>query len=179
MTASPSRRRRKPATVPLRLLVPLGVADGRESYREASDEEILASARSLLARRVRRGVCFQSPRIVKEYLLHHYSNLDYEVFVMIALDNRHRLIEIVPLFRGTIDSAQVYPREVVKEALRLQAAAVCFCHAHCSGNPEPSHSDELITHRLKSALELIDCRVIDHLVIGGDTVVSFAERGLL
>jgi DNA repair protein RadC len=179
MTASPSRRRRKPATVPLRLLVPLGVADGRESYREASDEEILASARSLLARRVRRGISCSSPRVVKEFLLHEYSPRDYEEFVMIALDNRHRLIEVVPLFRGTIDSAQVYPREVVKEVLRLQAAAVFFAHAHVSGVAEPSHSDELITQRLKSALELIDCRVLDHFVISGDTVVSFAERGLL
>jgi DNA repair protein RadC len=157
----------------------MGVTDGRESYREASDEEILASARSLLARRVRRGVCFQSPRVVKEYLLHTYSPLDYEVFVMIALDNRHRLIEIVPLFRGTIDGAQVYPREVVKEVLRLQAAAVCFCHGHCSGSPEPSHADELITQRLVNALALVDVRVLDHFVIAGDSVVSFADRGLL
>jgi DNA repair protein RadC len=179
MTASPSRRRRKPATVPLRLLVPLGVADGRESYREASDEEILASARSLLARRVRRGICFQSPSVVKEYLLHTYSASDREIFVMIALDNRHRLIEIVEISRGTIDMAQVHAREVVKEALRLQAAAVCFCHSHVSGVPEPSHADELITARLTSALQLIDVRVLDHLIVAGDAVVSMAERGLL
>ena len=181
MTASLACRRRKSATspTPSRLLVPLGVADGRESYREASDEEILASARALLARRVRRGISFTSPSVVKEYLLHEYSQLDYEVFVLIALDNRNRLIAITEMFRGTIDGSSVHPREVVKEALRLQAAAVCFAHPHPSGNPEPSQSDELITSRLKSALALVDIAVLDHFVLAGDTVVSFAERGLI
>ena len=181
MTASPARRRRKSATpqTPARLLVPLGVADGRESYREASDEEILASARTLLARRVRRGISFTNPSVVKEYLLHTYSPKDHEIFVMIALDNRHRVIAVIELFRGTIDASTVFPREVVKEALKLEAAAVCFSHAHPSGNAEISHADELITARLKDALALVDIRVIDHLVVAGDTVVSFAERGLL
>lgn len=181
MTASPARRRRKPATpkTPARLLVPLGVADGRESYREASDEEILAAARVLLARRVRRGITFTSPRVVREYLLHTYSPLDYEIFVMVALDNRHRLIAVTELFRGTVDGSSVHPREVVKEALRLQAAAVVFAHPHPSGHPEPSQSDELITNRLKDALALVDIRVLDHLIVAGDSVVSFAERGLL
>jgi DNA repair protein RadC len=182
VTQSTTPRRRKsssPPTAPRALFVPLGVADHDASYRQASDEEILASARALLARRVRRGISFTSPNVVKEYLLHTYSNLDHEVFVMIALDNRHRLIAIAPLFRGTIDGSAVYPREVVKEALRLEAAAVCFAHSHPSGHPEPSHADELVTARLKEALALVDVRVIDHVVIAGDTVVSFAERGLI
>lgn len=181
MTASPARRRRKSATLktPARLLVPLGVADGRESYREASDEEILASARSLLARRVRRGISCSSPRVVKDYLLVKYSPLDYEVFVMIALDNRHRLIEMVEVSRGTIDGASVHPRECVKEALRLQAAAVMFCHCHPSGVADPSHSDELIHRRLQDAMHLVDIRVLDAFIVAGDSVVSFSERGLL
>lgn len=182
MTQSTTPRHRKSSSAPAvanALFVPLGVADHGTGYRQASDEEILASARALLARRVRRGISFTSPNVVKEYLLHKYSPLDHEVFVMIALDNRHRLIAVTELFRGTVDGSSVHPREVVKEALRLQAAAVCFAHPHPSGNPEPSQSDELITSRLKDALSLVDIRVLDHFVLAGDTVVSFSERGLL
>jgi len=182
MTRPTTARRRKPSianAVPSALFVPIGVADQSAIYRQAFDEEILATARSLLARRVRRGISFTKPSVVKDYLLHTYSPKDHEVFVMIALDNRHRLIEIVELFRGSIDGATVWPRECVKEALRLEAAAVCFAHAHPSGSPEVSQADELITARLKDALALVDIRVLDHLIVAGDTVVSFAERGLL
>jgi DNA repair protein RadC len=94
------------------------------------------------------------------------------------LDSRHRLIEYVELFRGTVDGAAVYPREVVKTALRLNAVAVLLCHCHPSGNPEPSRADELITRRLTEALALVDIRVLDHLIVG-ETVTSFAERGRL
>ena len=95
------------------------------------------------------------------------------------LDNRHRLIEFVELFRGTIDGASVHPREVVKEALKHNAAAVIFVHPHPSGIAEASTADELITRRLKDALQLVDIRVLDHLIVAGDQVVSFAGRGLI
>jgi len=95
------------------------------------------------------------------------------------LDKRHRLIEYVELFRGTIDGASVHPREVVKLALAKNAAAILLAHPHPSGVAEPSQADELITQRLKEALSLIDVRVLDHLVIAGGDVISFAERGLL
>ena len=182
MTRPSTPRRRKPPSsnaVPSALFVPVGVADRNASYRQASDEEILASARALLARRVRRGVSFGSPRVVKEYLLHKYAPLDYEVFVMMALDNRHRLIEIVELFRGTIDGSACYPREVVKEALKHQAACVVFVHNHPSGQGTPSQADELITKRLSDALALLDIRCLDHLIVTADEVVSFAELGLI
>jgi DNA repair protein RadC len=98
---------------------------------------------------------------------------------MIALDSRHRLIAHLQLFRGTIDGSSVHPREVVKEALKHNAAAVIFAHNHPSGMAVPSHADELITQRLKDALALIDVRVLDHLIIGSEGLTSFAERGLL
>jgi len=95
------------------------------------------------------------------------------------LDKRHRLIEYVELFRGTIDGASVYPREVVKLALAKNAAAVLLAHPHPSGVAEPSQADELITEKLKEALSLVDIRVLDHLVVGGGDVISMAERGLI
>jgi DNA repair protein RadC len=98
---------------------------------------------------------------------------------MLVLDNRHRLIEYVELFRGTVDGASVHPREVVKETLKRNGAAVIFAHNHPSGHAEPSQADELITRRLRDALALIDVRVLDHFIVGDDKTLSFAERGLL
>jgi DNA repair protein RadC len=95
------------------------------------------------------------------------------------LDNRHRLIEYVELFRGTIDGASVHPREVVKEGLSRNAAAVIFAHCHPSGQTSPSHADELITRRLKEALALLDIRVLDHIIVAANQMVSMAEMGLL
>lgn len=104
------------------------------------------------------------------------GNYDREVFALLLLDNQHRLIEFNELFYGTIDSASVYPREVVKLALERNAAAVIFAHNHPSGDATPSQADKRITSRLKDALALIDVRVLDHFVVG-ETCVSFAERG--
>jgi len=145
----------------------------------ATDTQILDAARSILARHVRRGRALGNPRATREYLQLHLAPRDHEIFAILFLDNRHRVIEFVPLFRGTIDGASVHPREVVKEALARNAAAVILAHNHPSGVAEPSAADELITHRLRDALALIDVRILDHFVVTGDTVVSFAERGLL
>ena len=98
---------------------------------------------------------------------------------MLFLDTRHRLIEYREMFHGTIDSASVYPREVVKEALRLNAAAVILSHNHPSGNPEPSQADKLLTQRLKDALGLVEVRTLDHVIVAGQAATSFAERGLI
>ena len=98
---------------------------------------------------------------------------------MVALDNRHRVLASEVLFAGTIDGARVYPREVVKCAIRHNAAAVIFAHGHPSGVLEPSQADELITQRLKEALALVDVRVLDHFVVGQGQCSSFSERGLL
>ena len=149
------------------------------ALRPATPEEILTAARSVLARTVRRGASLESPRAVREYLSVTLGNRPYEVFGVIYVDNRHRLIEWQELFRGTLDGASVHPREVVKEALARNAAACILVHNHPSGVAEPSQADELITSRLKEALALVDIRTLDHLVVSGGELVSFAERGLI
>jgi DNA repair protein RadC len=120
-----------------------------------------------------------NPRIVREYLAVHYAGMEREVFGCLFLDNRHRLIVLEQMFLGTLDGASVHPREVVKRALKLNAAAVILAHNHPSGVAEPSQADELITARIRDALALVDICVLDHLVVGGTTVTSFAERGLI
>jgi len=157
----------------------LFTTDATGATRPATADEILDAARAILAHRVRRGAAISNPRHTRDYLRLHLAPHDHEIFAILFLDNRHRVIEFVPLFRGTIDGASVYPREVVKEALRRNAAAVILAHNHPSGVAEPSQADELITARLRDALALIDVRVLDHFVVTGDDVVSFAERGLL
>jgi DNA repair protein RadC len=148
-------------------------------YREAHFEELIAAARQALAYRVRKGTAFTSPREARDYLTTRIGARDHEVFTVLFLDNRHRLIDCQELFRGTIDGASVHPREVVKEAITRGAAAVILAHNHPSGVAEPSRADELITHRLRDALALVDIRVIDHLIVAGGDVVSLAERGIL
>ena len=125
------------------------------------------------------GSVLSNPRATREFLRMRLRDLRHEVFCCVYLDNRNRVIGFQELFRGTIDGASVHPREVVKEALARNAAAVILAHNHPSGIAEPSQADELITRRLKEALALVDIRVLDHLVVGDETCESFAERGLL
>ena len=148
-------------------------------YRHATASEVLAAARRLLAQQFRRGCSLNSPALVREYLRLHLGPREHEMFCLILTDSRHRLLARVELFRGTIDGASVHPREVVKEVLKHNAAAVILAHNHPSGVAEPSQADELITQRLREALALVDVRVLDHLVVAGDQVVSFAEKGML
>lgn len=122
---------------------------------------------------------FSSPTAVKEYLRAKLAGFEHEVFAVLFMDTHHRLIEYAEMFRGTIDGASVYPRELVKEALRLNAAAVIISHNHPSGNPEPSGADRALTQRLKEALGLVDVRVLDHIIVAGTDTTSFAERGLI
>lgn len=137
-----------------------------------------------LARRIhfaeaQQGNVMDSPMATRAFLTAHLRDMPYEIFCCLYLDNRHRLISFAELFRGTIDGASVHPREVVRDALDRNAAAVIFAHNHPSGIAEPSQADELITLRLRDALQLVDIRVLDHLIIGADRVVSLAERGVL
>jgi len=135
-------------------------------------------ARRYLSETIKRGEEITSVSAVRDYLKIRLRDYQHEVFACLFLDNRHRIIQYKEMFTGTIDGASVYPREVVKQALKDNAAAVIFAHNHPSGIAEPSDADKRITQRLSDALGLVDIRVLDHFVIG-DEVVSFAERGLL
>lgn len=135
--------------------------------------------RRFLGQGLRRGSPFAGPNEVRTYLVARLRDIPYEVFVCLFLDTRHRVIECEEMFRGTLDGASVHPREVVRAALAKNAAAVIFAHNHPSGVPEPSAADRSLTDRLKSALALVEVRVLDHFVIGDGHAVSFAERGLL
>lgn len=148
-------------------------------YRVASADEVLSQAWGVLADRVKPGVSLLTPQAVKDYLRLEIGMLEHEVFCVVFLDAQHRVIELRQMFRGTVTQTSVYPREVVKESLQLNAASVILAHNHPSGVPEPSRADELVTQKLTAALMMVDVRVLDHLVVTANAVVSFAERGLL
>lgn len=152
-------------------------ANGR--YRAAADAEILSAAAARLEAPLRQRDALTSPSEVRAYLKARLSHHPYETFACLFLDNRHRVIDYREIFRGTIDGASVHPREIVREAIDCNAAAVIFAHNHPSGVAEPSQADVRITQRLQDALALVDVRVLDHIVIGEGDGVSFAERGLL
>ncbi len=120
-----------------------------------------------------------SPRAVRDYLQLSLGGRPHEVFVTLFLDAQNRLLGVEELFRGTLTQTSVYPREVVKTALRYNAAAVIFAHNHPSGVAEPSRADELLTQTLKQALSLVEIKTLDHFIVAGSHTVSFAERGLL
>ena len=145
------------------------------------DEALINKALAALERRMRskEGGVMTSPLATRRYLQFRFAELEHEVFSILHLDNRNTLIECQELFRGTIDGASVYPREVVKEVLARNAAAVILVHNHPSGNPEPSRADELITLRLRDALALIDVRMLDHVIVTPTGCTSLAEKGLL
>ena len=157
----------------------LFVREDAGHYRAANTAEVLARANGLLAQRVRRGTTMSSPAQVRDHLRFQLGALEHEVFVVVFLDAQNRLIATKEMFRGTLTQTSVYPREVVKEALTLNAAAVILAHNHPSGSAEPSRADEYLTQTLKSTLALIDVRVLDHFVIAGAEIASFAERGLV
>ncbi|EIU4871253.1 RadC family protein [Pseudomonas aeruginosa] len=157
----------------------LMVRDAQGRYLPASADDILEAARQVIDQKMQRGAELTSPAAVKDYLRTKLAGFEHEVFAVLFMDTRHRLIEYREMFRGTIDGASVYPRELVKEALRCNAAAVIVSHNHPSGNPEPSAADRTLTERLKQALGLVDVRVLDHVIVAGGDTTSFAERGLL
>jgi DNA repair protein RadC len=146
-----------------------------------NDDVIIASALKILETRISyssNAPALASPQASKDYVKLQLATYEHEVFACLFLDNTNRVITFEEIFRGTIDSANVYPREVVKACLRNNAAAVIFTHNHPSGVAEPSQADIAITECLKKALALVDTRVLDHLIVG-EEVVSFAERGML
>ena len=157
----------------------LMVRDAQGRYLLATTDQILEAARQAIEYKLQRGASFSSPATVKEYLRAKLAGFEHEVFAVLFLDAQLNLIEYAEMFRGTISSASVHPREVVKEALRANAAAVIISHNHPSGNPEPSAADRNMTQQLKAALKLVDVQVVDHVIVVGNCTTSFAEMGLL
>lgn len=144
------------------------------------EDALIVRALNILSDRISRtGDAFTCPEDARKYCTLQLAEREHEIFACLFLNNRHQLIRYSEIFRGTIDGASVYPREVVKEALKVNAAAVIFVHNHPSGNPEPSEADKRITARLKDALALVDIKTLDHIVVGGVETYSFADRGLI
>jgi len=154
-------------------------AQGMGAARYATLQAVLELARRHFQELMQSGPALLNPQATRDFLHTRLRDLPHEVFCCLYLDNRHRVIGFEELFRGTLDGASVHPREVVKRALAHNAAAVIFAHNHPSGVAEPSASDEQITHRLKAALQLVEIRVLDHLIVGDNRCESLAERGLL
>lgn len=146
-------------------------------YHAAEPDEVREAALATLD--IVDSTPIRSPLDTEEFLKLKLGHVEHELFCLVLLDNRHRVIDFCEMFRGTIDGTSVYPREVVKHALEKNAAAIILAHNHPSGVAEPSQADERITRRLKSALELVDIRLLDHLIIGGNNCTSLASRGLL
>ncbi len=152
---------------------------GLGTAKYAQLQAVLEMARRHLEASLRQGPALTSPEAASDFLTLKLRDLPHETFGLLLLDNQHQVLDFELLFRGTLDAASVYPREVVKRVLFHNAAAVILAHNHPSGVSEPSAADQQITQRLKQALQLIDVRVLDHLVIGEGKPVSFAQRGLL
>ncbi|RYD81557.1 MAG: DNA repair protein RadC [Verrucomicrobiaceae bacterium] len=157
----------------------LFVRSAKRRYEQASAEAIVAAARSIIARRMQRGASFLDPSAARSHFLDKLAGYEREVFAVLFLDTRHRLIEYAELFLGTIDGAEVHPREVVRHALQCNAAALIVAHNHPSGVAEPSAADRAVTARLKQALALVDIRLLDHIVIGENCSTSMASAGMI
>ncbi|UVE17701.1 DNA repair protein RadC [Pseudomonas sp. LS44] len=142
-------------------------------------QAVLEMARRHLAERLRRDSALESPQAVRDYLKAQLRHEAHEVFGCLFLDSKHRVLAFEALFRGTVDGASVYPRQVVKRALAHNAAAVILTHNHPSGVAEPSQADRVLTQRLKEALGYVDVRVLDHFIVGDGEPLSMAELGWL
>ena len=151
---------------------------GRKA-RTADEDAVIVQAIQLLARRFRKRDVFGSPDAVKDYLRLQAQGRSHEVFGVMFLDSQNRLLAYDPLFRGTLTQTSVYPREIVKRALEVNAASVVLHHNHPSGVCEPSRSDELLTQTVKAALALVDVRVLDHVITSDYGALSMAEKGLV
>ena len=148
--------------------------------RPLAENDIIRQATMIISERVERSSdVLSTPDAVRNFLKLHLAELGHEEFACLFLDSQHRVLAFSRLFRGTVNSCSVHPREVVKKAVKANAVAVICCHNHPSGSVEPSGADIAITKRLKDALELVDVRLLDHFIVGGACVESLAERGLV
>lgn len=151
--------------------------NGLGPAKYAQLQAVMELARRAIAEEIKSGDALSSPQAVKQYLQLMLSNRPYESFAVLFVDVRNRLIAAEELFRGTLTHTSVYPREVVKSALAHNAASIILAHNHPSGNVEPSAADRNLTQALKQALSLVDVRVLDHFIVAGKQVYSFAEHG--
>lgn len=149
-----------------------------QSFTE-EEKMIVSAALKIIEEKVIFGASLNSPGVVRDYLRLKFGTCHNEIFAVIFLDTRHRVLALKEMFHGTIDSCSVHPRVVVQEALAWNAAAAILVHNHPSGQVDPSSSDRQITKRLKDALSLVDVRVLDHFVVGASETYSFTENGLL
>ena len=145
----------------------------------SQEDQVIQQALDILQSRLKRLRALHTPSAVKDYLKLKFTGLEHEVFTVLYMNSQNELIEAVEMFRGTLTQTSVYPREVVKEALKRNAASVILSHNHPSGSPTPSRADEHLTHTLKAALALVDVRVVDHIIVAGALTVSMAEQGLV
>jgi len=196
-TANSTPTRTKPATAravatrkralphatgePLAVVTHIGLRPAKpRKYMLASEKRTVNKAMDILASYLRGPLpIFATPESIRQYICLHLGILPYEVFGVLFLDSQHRLIAYESMFRGTLTQTSVYPREVVTQALAHNAASVVLTHNHPSGALHPSRADELLTQTLKNALALVDVRVLDHFIVGGNQAVSMAEMGLL
>ena len=155
------------------------VRDVAGDYRQVDADEVLQAAQEVLLARVRGGDVLASPQAVRDYLRVRLGTLAHEMFAVVHLDSQNRVIDYVEMFRGTVSQTSVYPREVVRESMMRNSAALLLVHNHPSGSTQPSKADEMLTQTLKSALALVDVRVLDHLIVAGNDILSMAERGLM
>jgi DNA repair protein RadC len=160
-------------------LASLKTVKGLGSAKLAQLAAILELSRRSLSEEMRVRSALTSPQAVRDYLRLALGGREHEVFIVLFLDAQHRVLSSEELFRGTLTQTSVYPREIVKAALKANAAAVIFAHNHPSGVAEPSQADELLTRQLKEALSMVDVKVLDHFIVAGRATLSFAERGLL
>ena len=157
----------------------LSVRDAQGHHVPASAEQILEAARQVVERKMLRGEQFTSIAMASDYVRAKLGGFDHEVFAVLFFDSHLRFLDYAEMFRGTIHETSVYPREVVRRALHLNASSVILAHNHPSGDPAPSHADRSLTQRLKSALGLVEVQTLDHIVVGGNRTASFSELGLI
>tara|TARA_Y100001963_G_C6764253_1_gene441347 strand:- start:580 stop:1071 length:492 start_codon:yes stop_codon:yes gene_type:complete len=144
-----------------------------------TDSEIIEMAAIIAHRRLQKGQSLKSPQLVSKHLQVYLHDREYEVFGIIFVDSQHQIITTEEIFKGTVDACAVYPREIAKRALQLNAKAVVLFHNHPSGDPRVSAADKAITYKIKSALDILDVNVLDHIIVGFEGTCSFAELGLL
>lgn len=162
-------------------ILTLFIKDSNNTYtitRAISEDEIITAAKTLLAKRLEKEVFIQSTRTCRDFLVTQMGRYEREVFCVLFLDNQNGVIAIEEIFSGTLNKAVIHPREVVKQALKHNAANIILAHNHPSGNLKASQADIHITQQLKQALELIDIAIIDHILVAGGDSLSFTEEGI-